>query len=281
MKKQINKMRNIAVILFTILLISCNQRKEQITKTNSQNTKIDSLENPDIDKKLFSVYNLSKTTIAIVVNLDDSNSNNANPFDKIFNQINAKDSLYNVLETDTTKARNFEYFDTLGSYKLIRNKALESEIKKIVDNSYYVYGTKGFSKMNINNVVCGLDECRTNIIAFPIQNFDTAKNGNPIFCSKQLLKINYQNNYSDIERKIREYNEKESKNYDYKDEIKTKVFANIGDYYFTYNDDFLWGKYPQKSKCDFPGRAIYIVKKDKPIKVYWGDGLDLFGIPCD
>jgi hypothetical protein len=172
-------------------------------------------------------------------------------------------------------------YDTLGNYKLIRNKTLESKIKKITDKSYYVYGTKGFSKITINNVVCGLDECRTNIIAFPIENFDTTKNGKPVLCSKQLLKINYQKSYFDIEKKIQEFDEKESKNYDYKDDIKTKVFANIGDAYFAYNDDFIWGRNPEKSKCEFPGRTIYIVKKDKAIKKFWVDGLDLFGIPCD
>lgn len=280
-------MKNVLSIFLFLLLISCNPKNEKILKATNENKKNDPIENIDsiekihIDKTLFSVYDLSKTTTAIVVDIEDKKAYKGTQFNKIFNEINDNDSLYNVLYNDTTKVQNFEYYDTLGSFKLIRNKELEKEIKKIIDKNYYVYGTKGFSKVTIKNVVCGLDECRTNIIAFPIQNFDISKNGNPVFCSKQLLKINYQNNYLEIEKKIREYNEVASKNYDYKDEIKTKVFANIGDYYFTYNDDFLWGKYPQKSKCDFPGRTIYIVKKDKPIKVYWGDGLDLFGIPCD
>ncbi|WDF60147.1 hypothetical protein PQ462_01985 [Flavobacterium sp. KACC 22758] len=276
----------------TLLLISCHHKNEKITKTNTESKTFNSLNRIDtkkneedsvtIDTTLFSVYNLSKKTIAIVANLEyEGGDYSGNEFDKIFNQVDEKDSLYNVLIDDRNKVRNFEYYDTLGTFKLIRSNTLELEVKKIVDKSYYVYGTKGFSKITINKVVCALNTCRTNFIAFPIEKFDTAKNGKAIFCSKQLLKINYQKSYSDIERKIRQYEEKESKNYDYKDEIKPKVFANIGDYYFTYNDDFQWGMYPEKSKCDFPGRTIYIVKKDKPIKKFWVDGLDLFGIPCD
>lgn len=274
-------MKNVISLFLSLLLLSCNQKNETISTISNENKKSHSLEKNEIDKTLFSIYDLSKTTTAIVVNLNDENSYNGAKFDEIFNRIEAKDSLNNVLYRDTTKVQNFEYYDTLGSFKLIKNETLESEIKKIIDKSYYVYGTKGFSKQTINDVVCGIDECRTNIIAFPIQSFDIAKNGKPIFCSKQLLKINYQKSYFDIEKKIREFDEKESKNDDYKDNIKTKVFANIGDYYFTYNDDFMWGKYPEKSQCQFPGRTIYIVKKDKPIKKFWFDGLDLFGIPCD
>ncbi|MDW8850159.1 hypothetical protein SD960_08665 [Flavobacterium sp. MMLR14_040] len=274
-------MKNITTLFLSLLLISCHQKNETIPKTAVQHTESDSLDKIDIDKTLHCVYALSKTTTAIVVNLHEKNTYNGAKFDEVFNQIEKKDSLYNVLYQDTTRVQNFEYYDTLGIYKLIRNKTLENEIKKITDKNYYVYGTKGFSKVTINKVVCGLDECRTNIIAFPIENFDTTKNGKPLLCSKQLLKINYQKSYFDIEKKIQEFDEKESKNYDYKDDIKTKVFANIGDAYFAYNDDFMWGRNPDKSKCKFPGRTIYIVKKDKPIKKFWVDGLDLFGIPCD
>lgn len=274
-------MKNVISLFLSLLLLSCNQKNETIKKTSTENKKSDSLDKIDIDKTLYCVYNLSKTTTAIVVNLNEENTYNGAKFNEIFNQVEAKDSLYNVLYRDTTKVQNFEYYDTLGSFRLIKNKTLENEIKKIVAKSYYVYGTKGFSKVTINDVVCGLDECRTNIIAFPIQEFDTAKNGQPVFCSSQMLKITYQNSYFEIEKKIREFDKKESENYDYKDDIKTKIFANVGDAYFAYNDDFIWGKNPEKSKCKFPSRTIYIVKKNKPIKKFWVNGLDLFGIPCD
>ncbi|OXA92846.1 hypothetical protein [Flavobacterium hercynium] len=274
-------MKNVIPLILTLLLLSCNQKNEPILKTTNENKKSDTLEIINIDKTLFSVYNLSKTTTAIVVNMDDKNTYNGAIFDAIFNKVNIKDSLYNVLYRDSTKVQNFEYYDTLGSFRLIRNKTLEREIKKIADKNYYVYGTKGFSKITINKVVCGLDECRTNIIAFPIENFDTAKYGKPLFCSPQLLKINYKKSYSDIQKKIREFNEEETKNYDYKDDMKTNVFANLGDVYFTYKDDFMWGIDSENSKCKFPERAIYIVKKDKSIKKFWVNDLDLFGIPCD
>lgn len=272
---------NITAFFLTLLLISCQQKNEKINTAKPEIVKTDSIEKIDIDKTLFSVYELSKTTTAIVANLQEENTYNGAKFDTIFNRVNAKDSLYNVLYNDSTKVRNFKYYDTLGPYKLIRNKTLEKEVKKIIEKSYYVYGTKGFSKVTINHVVMGLDECRTNFIAFPIENFDTAKNGKPIFCSKQLLNINYQKSYSDIQQKVLAFYNKESKGYDYTDEIKPTVFANIGSAYFAYHDDFIWGKNLEKSKCKFPARTIYIVNKDNPIKKFWVDGLDLFGIPCD
>ncbi|RZJ56263.1 MAG: hypothetical protein EOO44_00200 [Flavobacterium sp.] len=272
---------NIIAFLLTLLLISCHQKNEKISTAKTEIPKTDSIEKIDIDKTLFSVYELSKTTTAIVANLQEKNTYEGAKFDKIFDQVNAKDSLYNVLERDSAKVKNFEYYDTLGPYKLIKNKTLEKEVKKIIEKSYYVYGTKGFSKVTINNVIMGLDECRTNFIAFPIEDFDTAKNGKPIFCSKQLLNINYHKSYSDIQKKVRAFYDKESTSYDYTDEIKPTVFANIGNAYFIYRDDFIWGKDLEKSKCKFPARTIYIVNKDNPVKKFWVDGLDLFGIPCD
>jgi hypothetical protein len=157
---------------------------------------------------------------------------------------------------------------------------LETEIKKVIKEQYYVYGTKGFSQMKVKDIVCGLDECRTNIIAFTIENYDTIKNGKPIFCSSQLLNLNYGEEYSEIEQKIEQFNNR--KIYDYTDSISTKVFANSGSTYFSYRDDFEWGTHPTTSKCKFPTRSIYkIGDEDIDVELFWGDGLDLFGIPCD
>lgn len=280
-------MKNIIGFLLASLLISCQQKNEQIVKVNNQNQvqiqnkKSNELDEIPADKAFFSVYDLSKKTTAIVVNLNGKNTYNGAMFNKVFNEVSTKDSIYKFIEDPTAvRNQNLEYYDTLGVYKLTKNKSLENQIKKIIQPSYYVYGTKGFSKINIKNVVYAIDECFTNIIAFPIENFDTTKNGKPIFCSSKLLAIEYRKNYSDIEKKVQEYDEKENKKLDYKDDIKTKIFANIGDAYFSYNDDFVWGKDFEKRKSKFPKRTIYIVKKDKPINKFWVNGLDLLGINC-
>ena len=102
---------------------------------------------------------------------------------------------------------------------------MTNEIKKNIDAKYYIYGTKGYSEIKISDVVLGLDGCTTNIIGLVIKNFDTINKGKPILCSKKLLKLEYKNNYSEIETVIEKYNN--SKNYDYTDNIKTKVFANL------------------------------------------------------
>jgi hypothetical protein len=102
------KMKNITILLLSLLLISCHQKNETITKTAVQHRESDSLDKIDIDKTIYCVYDLSKTTTAIVVNLNEKNTYNGAQFDKIFNQVNAKDSLYNVLNQDTAKVQNFE-----------------------------------------------------------------------------------------------------------------------------------------------------------------------------
>jgi hypothetical protein len=176
--------------------------------------------------------------------------------------------------------KKYDYFDTLGKFKLIKNILLETEIKKVIKEKYFVYGTKGFSQMKVDEIICGLDECRTNIIAFTIKNYDTIKNGKPIICSNQLIKLNYGKKYSEIDKKIEKFKNKIGR--DYTDNINTKVFANIGSTYFAYCDDFEWGKDPNKTKCEFPTRAIYKMEKNnEKVEEYWIDSLDLFGIPCD
>jgi hypothetical protein len=224
-----------------------------------------------------SIYDLSEKTTAIIININDTEKQTK--FDKIFENIDFKNSISNDFFNNTKDSKNINFVDTLGEYKLIKNSNLTNEIKKNVDEKYYVYGTKGYSEMKINDVVIGLDDCKTSIIGLTIKNFDTLKNGKPLLCSRKLLKLEYKNNYSKIETLIQKYYE--SKKYDYTDNIKTKVFANIDSIYFTYNDDFVWGKHPNNSKCLYPTRAIIRVNKNREIETLWTEGLDLFGIPCD
>jgi hypothetical protein len=56
--------------------------------------------------------------------------------------------------------------------------------------------------MTTDEVICRIDDCRENFIALTIKNFDTAKNGKPLFCSIKPLKLNYGKNYFAIQRKI-------------------------------------------------------------------------------
>ena len=229
------------------------------------------------DNLFLSVYDLSEKTTAIVININDSKKQTK--FDKIFESVDLKNSISNDYFNNTKESKSIIFVDTLREYKLIKNVNLTNEIKKNVEAKYYVYGTKGYSEMKINDVVLGLDECMTNIIGLTIKKFDTIKNGKPILCSKKLLKLEYKNNYSEIETVIEKYNN--SKNYDYTDKVKTKIFANIDSIYFTYDDDFVWGKNPSKSKCLYPTRAILLLKENGKIETLWTEGLDLFGIACD
>lgn len=101
--------------------------------------------------------------------------------------------------------------------------------------------------------------------------------GHPLLCSATPINLNYANNYSALERRINDKIDKVPR--DYKDSIKTKVFANAGKFFFTYNDDFKWAT-KKGSECKFPNRYIYSVT-DTTITEKWVEGLDLFGISCD
>ncbi|PIF30136.1 hypothetical protein CLU81_0540 [Flavobacterium sp. 9] len=231
---------------------------------------------------IFSVYTLSKKTTAIVVEVFYDGQKQTN-FENIFEHVALKDSLYEVFDGRNSKGgiKKSQYFDTLGVVKLIKSKLLETEIKKIIKDKYYIYGTRGFSEMNVGEIVCGIDQCKSNFIAFTIRDFDTVKNGKPIFCSSKLLKLNYGKKYSLIEKKIKRFYDSKRIEYDYTDNMNEKVFANIGSMYFSYSDDFQWCNPSIGSKCLYPGRGIYKIKNDKAIEVIWSQSLDLFGIPCD
>lgn len=224
------------------------------------------------DTLFYSVYELSSKTTAIVVNINEAIK--PTKLDSIFNRIAKRDSFY-LYE----KPKNYQYVDTLGEYKLLANKKLEQEVKKHFENELYVYGTRGVAKVKIKNVLIGLDECRTNIFAFPINEIDTTLIGHPLLSSKQRIDLKYKDGDKIIEAKIDRF--QKSQEWDYTDSIKTKVFASLGNLYFTYNDDFKWGKNPSLRNCFFPTRTIYRFEKNKPLKRFWADGLDLFGIPCD
>jgi hypothetical protein len=225
--------------------------------------------------KLFSVYELSPKTTAIVTNLGDGETSST-IFDSIFNQISLTDSLgYSMWDT----LKNCYYFDTTGEYRLVKSDKLETEIRKKLDSEYYIYGTKGVVKVKIKDIVFGLEECRTNILAFSISKFDTTRLGHPLIGSAQKLNLLFGKDYGKAENKINEFYRKQIS--DYTDSIPTKVFANVGPVYFGYNDDFLWGEFPERRKCFFPSREVFILNRDETVKVMWGDGLDLFGIPCD
>ncbi|PIF30135.1 hypothetical protein CLU81_0538 [Flavobacterium sp. 9] len=248
--------------LFLILgLISCVRNVKSEVKGGKAEEKKKHEDIGLFDKgDIFPVYTLSKkTTAAIVVEVAwDSQQTN----------------LGKILEDVSKKT---QYFDTLGAVKLSKSKLLETEIKKIIKDKYYVYGTRGFSEMNVGEVIFGWVGCEGYIVAFTIRDFDTIKNGNPIFCSSKLLKLNYEKKYSRIEKKINKfYNPDGAAN-----NLNEKVFANIGSMYFSYRDDFQWVKRPDESQYVIRERVIYRVENDNYIERIWQDYIDMYGMNCD
>ena len=222
----------------------------------------------------YSVYELSPKTTAFVVNFSEGGEAKG-LLDSLFDQVAQTDSINKLDGIPKACA----LYDSSGTYRLLKSDKLEKRARKYYDKEYYVYGTKGYAKTRIKDIVYGLDECRTNIFAFCLDKSSLKSIGHPIICSNKLIDLTFAGDYSSIEKKIQNYLSQLPA--DYKDSVKAKIFANVGDFYFTYNDDFLWGQRPKDSKCNFPGRFVYYVEKKEAVIDFGGDCLDLFGIECD
>lgn len=274
------------ILIFLIIsfsfFISCQKKNKKnqnipLAKTAEYDTKTESEIKDNI---IYPVYNLANNTTAIVITMFESDK--ASQYEKIYHRINERDSLEKDFYTPkASKLKKIEFYDTLGIVHLIKSKDLEKEIKKIIAPKYYVYGTKGFSEMTTDEVVCRIDDCRENFIALTLKNFDTAKNGKPLICSIKPLNIKYGKNYFAIQQKIQKMDDSIVYRHGDQDSTKVKVYANIGSAYFVYNDDFLWGKNSNVSKCKFPERRILIQEKNDKFKTIYVEGLDLYGFRCD
>ena len=189
-------------IILNILFISCSQQPEKQTDFSVNN--IDSF--LKVKNSFFSVYELSSKTTAITIELNPDGGKGI--LDSIFNAVASTDSIgISIFIPPYSKKCN--YYDTSGVYALLKNKKLETEIKKHFDTTYSVYGTKGVQKVNIKDVLVSLEQCKTNIIALSINKFDTLKYGHPLICSSKLIQLNYREDYREIERKINQFYEKQ------------------------------------------------------------------------
>lgn len=232
----------------------------------------------------FSVYQFSDKTTAIVSNFSE-NPDSLTIFDDIFEKIDSKDSLslriFNYLYDNAQLPDYLNFYDSTPTYRFFANNELQTKIRPLLNNTYYVYGTKGGRSVSIDRVLFGLEECRTNIFAFTIPEYNISKYGNPLIASEKELDLIYSDNFDEIEDKVNEYYK--NLNYDYTDNIKYKVFARSGDMYFVYSDNFEWKSHFESgvNECLFPSRAIFRLESDGKVKPIWKDELDLLGIPCD
>ena len=282
-------MKHYLFIVLMIFLFSCNNdKREKIirndtlingTKNTDSNTAfpIKRVDGFNQNRNLFfSVYELSKKTTALIVSLSDRKEENT-IFDTIFEKLAKTDSL---IYTTVKNPINCSYYDTSGQYPLLKSIKLENEIRKHIDSEYYVYGTKGYEKVKIKDIVFGLHECGSSIIAFCIDKIDISKIGHPIIASSHFYNLSYGGDYSKLLEKTKLNKKIENPDGEFTDKIETKVFANAGNLYFTYNDDFQWGRNPALGNCLYPARNVFIQNKDGSFSQYWSEDLDLFGIEC-
>ncbi len=227
----------------------------------------------------YPVYSISKNIDAITLELDNYGEENLFQ-NKIFKEVDQQDSLINNTVGYSLKPLNSICIDTLGALNIFQNLKLEEKIKAKLRSTYYIYGKKGVCRITVGNIYFTVDECFSNIIGAEIKQYNREKCGFPLFCSEKPLKLEYGKDYKKAEQKINKFIEKVEADYSNKPGA-TKVFANIDSYYFTYEDDFIWGFSPNKSEINFPSRAIYHIDEKGKVTSVWVKSLDLFGIPCD
>jgi len=264
-------MKALIFIISILFLFACNNNKTSLLLTTNTLIKKE-FENPSFSD-LYPVFELSPKTTAFVINFSEDETEPKTKLDTIFNELYSVNKLYEV----SKMPNDCKVYDTTGVYRLIICDTFQQRVKPFFDKQYYVYGTLGSVKLNINDIIIGLDECKTNFFAFCLDKTKLITIGHPLFCSSKELCFKYLKDSSLYETKINSYLSK-LKN-DYNDNINTKILGSVGDYYFTYNDDFLWGKF-LNAKCLFPSRGVFLIN-DKIIDYKWSKGLDLYGIPCD
>lgn len=213
----------------------------------------------------YSVYRFSKNTYGIGIALpDDTLPNYPN---RIFLK-----AINNVVNEEPRA------IDTLCHFSLFRNNTAFKILFSDTARFFYVYCTKGLTTAQIYDVYYHKDEC-VYFILFRLSSIDTGKFGQPLIASQKKINLTYSNN-KDFQRDLIKYDSIFKKSEDYKDtSITPYQFAYNDSLFFTYSDDFIWWK-DMSFTCSFPGRSIYKMK-NKKVTLYWGDYLELFGIPCD
>jgi hypothetical protein len=187
-----------------------------------------------------------------------------------------------LLSYDGNKIKpiNSTIIDTVGTFKILKSDKLEKEIKKHLKTEYYLYGTKGYTKINIEEVFFTTDECISNLIAVKISKYDESEIGHPLFCSENQINVEFKNVYEEQNKLVNDYLNSEPVDYS-NPKNSVKGYGNIGTNYFFFEDDFKWRKEKLESKINFPSRLIYKIDKNKKVEHIWSKSLDLFGIPCD
>jgi hypothetical protein len=214
----------------------------------------------DMKHFFYPVYELSPQTTAFAVNFREDV--NRSILDTLFEKYCPEQYTYDI----TKLPRGWKIYDTSGIYQLMKSAVFERAARKYYDKEFYVYGTNGYVKTRFKDIVFGLDECKSSIIAFCFDNASIKSIGHPVFCSTRLINLAHAADYSNLEDRIDNYL-KNDKGY-FLDGARTKVLGHIGNLYFTYWDDFLWNRKVNGSKYKFPNRCVYMID-DRNIERFW------------
>jgi len=264
-------------IIICLILVSC-QKKETVSKNlpTKIEDKVVSEKKYEFDKNsVFGVYQLTDKDFAICIPVQFDNRDL--PLSKEYEDFLKKDSLPWIYGKDM---KDYKYYDTLHIDRLIYNKRFENVFRKKMKDSLFVYGTKSGQLCKIKKVVFQSNDCGNDYIAY-ILDFNQKISGNPLIASEKEIPLNYNNDNSVINPKIKKFAAKESTETMYGvGKYNPVIFSNYNNLYFTYYDDFKWYNKDSGSDCQFPERAVFEVDPQGKIKTLWSSEMDLLGLPC-
>ncbi|MBZ4190306.1 hypothetical protein [Niabella beijingensis] len=226
--------------------------------------------------RFFAVYTLSSKTTGMVIEINSDGE--PGWADSVFSKV-AKTEHLNVYPATSCTACSVA--DSTGPFLLLKNNALEKAIRQQLTGDLYLYGTKGMRKTRYREVLYALDECITNLIVLTIRPEDTTGIGQPLLAASRPLSLSYQSSYAAVDNRIRQQQRAQPGDYTHMDTVATHTFANQDNFYFTYTDNFTIPDLQNEARFRFPSRMIFKSYLPDSLGLYWSNGLDLFGIPCD
>lgn len=273
-------MKYFLVIFLVFTLFSCKEKKQ--ISSNSEHKMVSTptrlQAGAELDSaKIFGVYRITENDFAIVRNVQFDNPDL--PLSLEFSEFLIKDSLPWI---NNKPMKDYEYVDSTRYHGLLRNGRFTREFLPKMKPEYFVYGKKGGAKCRIKDVVFQSTDCGNDFIAYILQ-VDVATTGTPLMASENEIPLDYNGDFKSESQQIRDAHKKDAteSNYANGGRYQPKVFARMGDYYFTYHDDFQgFDSTSDKAQVQFPERLI--VKKVASGKwdVFWWDEMDLLGLPC-
>lgn len=273
---EVSMKKYILILGIFSLLLSCKKEKEYSIRSYKEHKNVSPEKPYNFNKdSIFGVYQITDKDFAICIPVQFDNEDL--PFSREYGEFIINDSIPWIYGKDM---KDYKYYDTLFIEKWMYNERFENIFKNKISESFFVYGTKSFQKCKVKKVVFKSNECGNDYIAY-ILNINKKIVGHPLIASEEKIPLNYGNDYSKINNSFKKEISGESTQTTYGlGKYRPTVFANYGNLYFSYYDDFKWYIKNSNSECQFPDRCAFETDSKNKIHLLWNSEMDLLGLPC-